>query len=87
METKLARITEISKEKPKEVFTSIYHLINKELLLQCHKELDGKKAKGIDGTTKAEYEEKNGPLTAFGTACQTGFNWLESPWPWEKEAN
>lgn len=57
METKLARITEISKEKPKEVFTSIYHLINKELLLQCHKELDGKKAKGIDGTTKAEYEE------------------------------
>ena len=36
---------------------------------------------------KAEYEEKNGPLTAFGTACQSGFNWLESPWPWEKEAN
>ena len=57
METKLERITEISKQRPKEVFTSIYHLINKELLLQCHKELDGKKAKGIDGITKAEYEE------------------------------
>ncbi len=57
METKLARIAEISKQRPKEVFTSIYHLINKELLLQCHKELDGKKAKGIDGITKKEYEE------------------------------
>ena len=44
---------------------------------------DMEKAKEL----KAEYEEKNGPLTAFGTACQTGFNWLESPWPWEKEAN
>ena len=57
METKLARIAEISKERPKEVFTSIYHLINKELLIQCHKELNGKKAKGIDGVTKTEYEE------------------------------
>ena len=57
MKTKLERITEISKQKPKEIFTSIYHLINKELLIQCHKELDGKKAKGIDGVTKAKYEE------------------------------
>lgn len=57
METKLARIAEISKQRPKEIFTSIYHLINKDLLIQCHKELSGKKAKGIDGVTKAEYEE------------------------------
>lgn len=57
METKLARIAEISKEKPKEIFTSIYHFLNKELLLLCHKELDGKKATGLDGVTKAEYEE------------------------------
>ena len=53
METKLARIAQISKEK----FTSIYHLINKEMLMKCHKELDGKKATGLDGITKAEYEE------------------------------
>ena len=33
METKLARIAEISKERPKEVFTSVYHLINLELLM------------------------------------------------------
>ena len=57
MGTKLARIAEISKEKPNEIFTSIYHLINRELLIQCHKELDGKKAKGIDGMTKAKYGE------------------------------
>jgi len=58
MQTKIARITEISKANPKEVFTSIYHLINKELLLECHKELDGKKARGLDGVTKQEYGEK-----------------------------
>ena len=57
METKLARIAEISKERPKEVFTSIYHFLNKDLLMLCHKELDGKKATGLDGVTKAEYEE------------------------------
>ena len=34
---KLARIAEISKQKLKEIFTSIYHLINKDLLIQCHK--------------------------------------------------
>lgn len=57
METKLARIAQISREKPKEVFTSIYHLLNEEMLMLCHKELDGKKAAGLDGITKAEYEE------------------------------
>ena len=36
--------------------TSLYHLINKEMLLQCHKELDGSKAVGIDEITKKEYE-------------------------------
>lgn len=57
VETKLARIAEISTTKPKEIFTSIYHLLNEELLLKCHRELDGKKATGLDGVTKAEYEE------------------------------
>lgn len=48
MKTKLTRITEISKERPKEVFTSLYHLMNKDLLMMCHKELDGKKATGLE---------------------------------------
>lgn len=36
---------------------------------------------------KAEYERTNGPLSAFSTGMQSSFNWLDSPWPWEKEAN
>jgi RNA-directed DNA polymerase len=56
MQTKLARIAEIAKEKPKELFTSMYHLLNEEMLTQCHQELDGRKAIGIDQVTKAAYE-------------------------------
>lgn len=41
MGTKLERIAEISANSPRPEFTSLYHLINKEMLLQCHKELDG----------------------------------------------
>ena len=55
MTTKITRINQISTEKPNEVFTSIYHLINKELLKECFNELDGSKAVGIDKTTKDEY--------------------------------
>lgn len=36
---------------------------------------------------KAQYEKENGPLSAFSTAEQDSFNWLDSPWPWQKEAN
>lgn len=57
METKLKRISEISQENPKEVFTSIGHLINEEMLKQCHKEMDKNKAAGIDGVNKDMYEE------------------------------
>ena len=56
METKLERIAEISANSPRPEFTSLYHLINKEMLLQCHKELDGNKAVGVDEITKKEYE-------------------------------
>lgn len=48
MSTKLERIAEIAKEKPKEKFTSLIHLIDKEMLMQCHKEFKGNKAIGID---------------------------------------
>ena len=56
METKLERIAEISASSPRPEFTSLYHLINKEMLLQCHKELNGSKAVGMDEITKREYE-------------------------------
>lgn len=58
METKLNRIKEMSANNPKMVFTSLYHLINEDLLRRCHKEMDGKKATGVDKVTKAEYEVK-----------------------------
>ena len=56
MGTKLARISELSEECPDMVFTSIGHLIDVELLTECHRDLDGKKAVGIDGVTKDMYE-------------------------------
>ena len=55
MKDKIMRINQIAKERPQEVFTSIYHLINKELLKECFNELDGNKAVGIDQITKDEY--------------------------------
>jgi len=56
MATKLDRISELSAQNPRMVFTSLYHLINFDLLMQCHREQDGTKATGIDSVTKAEYE-------------------------------
>ena len=57
METKLERISQMSRENPKMIFTSIGHLINKEMLKSCHETMDGTKAKGIDGVSKEEYEK------------------------------
>ena len=58
MSTKVTRINQIAIEKPNEVFTSIYHLINFELLKECFDELDGNKATGLDKVTKEEYRSK-----------------------------
>lgn len=57
MTTKITRINQIAKEKPDEVFTSIYHLINYDLLKECYEELDGSKATGLDKVTKDMYYE------------------------------
>ena len=55
METKLARIAQLSAENPDMVFTSLGHLINYDMLKDCHALMDGDKAVGIDGITKEEY--------------------------------
>jgi RNA-directed DNA polymerase len=55
METKLARIAEIARTRPNERFTSLYHHLNKEMLLECHKELSANKAAGVDEVTKEDY--------------------------------
>lgn len=36
---------------------------------------------------KCEYESEYGPLEAYNAANFNTFKWLDSPWPWEKEAN
>lgn len=55
METKLERISQLARENPEMVFTSIGHLMNVEMLKECHEAMDGKKAVGIDGISKDEY--------------------------------
>ncbi|NDL68237.1 reverse transcriptase domain-containing protein [Anaerotalea alkaliphila] len=56
METKLARIARIAKERPKERITSLAGLIDKESLTERHNQLNGRKAAGVDQVTKDEYE-------------------------------
>jgi len=56
MGTKLERISELAIQNPKMVFTSLYHLINIDLLRQSHREMDGNKAAGVDRVTKEAYE-------------------------------
>lgn len=52
MTTKLERISELSKQHPEMKFNSIGHLINIEMLKECHYKMDGRKAVGIDGISK-----------------------------------
>ncbi|MFS0781468.1 group II intron reverse transcriptase/maturase [Bacillus sp. 1P06AnD] len=58
METKLLRIAELAKSEPKMKFTSLVHLLNEQSLIQCHHELPNKKATGVNGTTKEQYNEE-----------------------------
>lgn len=55
MTQKITRINQIAKENNKIIFTSIYHMIDRELLKECFDELNGNKAVGIDKVTKDEY--------------------------------
>jgi spore coat protein JB len=34
-----------------------------------------------------EYENEYGPLTLSADFGNDGFDWVNDPWPWEKEAN
>ena len=58
METKLTRIAQIAKEKPKEKITSLAGLLNKESLTEAHDRMSKKKASGVDQVTKEEYGRK-----------------------------
>jgi group II intron reverse transcriptase/maturase len=56
-ETKLKRIAWLSASDPDKRFDSLMHHFNEESLAACFDELDGRKAVGIDGVTKAQYGE------------------------------
>ena len=56
-ETKLKRIAWLSASDPDKRFDSLMHHFNEESLAACFDELDGSKAVGIDGITKAHYGE------------------------------
>ncbi len=55
METKLRRITELSDRDHSMKFSWLIQHINRDNLISCFHELDGRKAVGIDGMTKEEY--------------------------------
>ena len=60
MTTTLTRISQLSSENrnnPRFRFTSLAHLIDKRMLMECHAGMDGDKAVGIDGVTKENYGE------------------------------
>jgi len=55
--TKLRRIAEKARKEPRFKFTSLYHLMNEELLRGCFKRLRKDAAAGIDKMTKDMYAE------------------------------
>ncbi len=55
VQTKLDRIAKKASTDKECQFTSLYHLMNKELLLECFTQLKGKAASGIDNITKDQY--------------------------------
>jgi len=53
--TKLQRIASRASKDKRCQFTSLFHLMNKALLLECFTQLKGKSASGIDNVTKEKY--------------------------------
>ena len=53
--TKLRRINLRSAANGLMVFNNLGHIIDLKMMFDCYRELDGKKAVGIDGVTKLEY--------------------------------
>ena len=54
-QTKLERISELSAKDRGIVFNNVGHIIDWPMLMKTYALLDGNKAVGIDGVTKAEY--------------------------------
>ncbi len=59
--TKLARIAKLSASDPLKRFDSLMHLFSEASLAACFHGLNGRKAVGADGVSKAEYGERLEP--------------------------
>ncbi len=57
VESNLRRIAEKARKAPDFKFTSLFHLMNMELLRGCYDELRRAASSGIDGVTKVQYDE------------------------------
>jgi RNA-directed DNA polymerase len=53
--TQLTRIAQLSARDPQKTFDSLMHHFNETSLKECFRQLDGTKAVGVDGVTKAVY--------------------------------
>jgi retron-type reverse transcriptase len=58
VETKLQRIAGKARSEPNIQFTSLFHLMNEELLRGCFEQLRNNAASGIDEMTKEQYAEQ-----------------------------
>ena len=38
-------------------------------------------------TAMGEYERECGPVTMYGNTDKEHWSWIDSPWPWESDAN
>lgn len=58
MRTKLTRIAELAKQRPKIKLQTLIHAMDEESLKAAHRALSADKAVGVDAVTKDEYGEK-----------------------------
>ncbi|BBB90981.1 MAG TPA: hypothetical protein PKA28_10445 [Methylomusa anaerophila] len=58
MGTKLTRIAELAKQRPRVKLQTLIHAIDEESLKAAHSALAADKAVGVDAVTKEEYDEK-----------------------------
>lgn len=56
--TKLESIGKRASYQKDTVFNNIGHVVDLDLLRECYRQLDGQKAVGIDGVTKAAYGKR-----------------------------
>ena len=58
METKLTRIADLAKRKPRMKLQTLIHALDEKSLKAAHSALAADRATGIDAVTKEEYDDK-----------------------------